>query len=424
MSIDAAEMIRELFERILSDPDDVSGVLADLDAELVSSGLVDADLTSVDISGIATDVLTNNGVTVAPINNIGNVVSTNGAGNTVSSASSSGGSSSASTASSGGSRGGNWNGGGAGGGAGGSAGGNGAAAVATMPPAPAEPSVVDIREFAGFLGQVAVQETTVVNQTLITETNNFDNRTTVVNDIDNRATNIDNGVDVNVGDIGEDGRVEIDLDTTNVNATGDGSVAAGDDVNNAATGERATVIDGDVQDSQLVSGDGAVATGDSSPVNTGTNSGQIGSFEDSNIAQGTGNQVNDLQDADISGAAGFGTGAVTNQEDVGNTNLDNVGNTNFDNVGNTTVTETDNSSVIDTNVDVADSFQDNSDNLDIDVADSFQDNSENVDVNVDADDSFQDNSADDFVDVAPSIPVIDVPPAPTTPIQPVPIDEP
>jgi hypothetical protein len=114
------------------------------------------------------------------------------------------------------------------------------------------------------------------------------------------STNIDNSVDVEVdGDVHGD----LDVETTNVNATGDGAVAAGDDVENAATGDGSQIIDGDNY-GNANTGDGAVqAYGDiEAPVNTG---------------EFTGVQAEEV-DADAS-VFNFGDGDVTN---IGQSTLD------------------------------------------------------------------------------------------------------
>jgi len=107
------------------------------------------------------------------------------------------------------------------------------------------------------------------------------------------STNIDNSVEVEVdGDVHGD----LEVETTNVNATGDGAVAAGDDVENAATGDGSQIIDGDNY-GNANTGDGAVqAYGDiNAPVNTG---------------EFTGVQADNI-DADNS-TFNFGDGDVTN----------------------------------------------------------------------------------------------------------------
>lgn len=108
------------------------------------------------------------------------------------------------------------------------------------------------------------------------------------------STNIDNSVEVEVdGDVHGD----LEVETTNVNATGDGAVAAGDDATGVATGDGAIAAGDDIEDSQLNTGDGAVQAGDdiNAPVNTG---------------EFTGVQADNLN-ADAS-TFNFGDGDVTN----------------------------------------------------------------------------------------------------------------
>jgi hypothetical protein len=125
------------------------------------------------------------------------------------------------------------------------------------------------------------------------------------------STNIDNSVDVEVdGDVHGD----LDVETTNVNATGDGAVAAGDDVENAATGDQSQIIDGDNY-GNANTGDGAVqAYGDiEAPVNTGTFTGVQADGDVDNTIVGDGNQAVQLEDSDVDASTfNFGDGDVTN----------------------------------------------------------------------------------------------------------------
>lgn len=129
------------------------------------------------------------------------------------------------------------------------------------------------------------------------------------------STNIDNSVDVDVdGDVHGD----IDLETTNVNATGDGAVAAGEDVENAVTGDDSVLVDGD--NSGLINtGDGAVqADGDiDAPVNTGEFTGiqnDDGTVE--NAVVGDDNQVAQVDGSADDSVFNFGDGDVTNFGDA------------------------------------------------------------------------------------------------------------
>lgn len=123
----------------------------------------------------------------------------------------------------------------------------------------------------------------------------------------------DNSTHVNLdGEFHDD----VEIDTTTVVASGEGAVAAGDDIGAAATGDGAFANDGHIDgDVQNVSGDGAVAVdgGSSGPIVTGDTSGVIadGNITDSNIAT-EGSTIND-QDTTA-------TGGGTAQGGVGNTN--------------------------------------------------------------------------------------------------------
>lgn len=146
-------------------------------------------------------------------------------------------------------------------------------------------------------------------------------------------TEIDNSINLEVGD---DFEGDIDIDSTNVNATGDGAVAAGHDVENVVTGEGGVLIDGENQ-GDIVTGDGAVqvnqgtieggvATG-AGAVATGQDSQNVigdgnqtvqadGSVDDSAINFGAG-QATAFGDADIDNSAiGLGDGDVSNISDI------------------------------------------------------------------------------------------------------------
>lgn len=168
------------------------------------------------------------------------------------------------------------------------------------------------------------------------------------------STNIDNSVDVEVdGDVHGD----LDVETTNVNATGDGAVAAGDDIENAATGDGAQIIDGD-NFGQANTGDGAVLAGDdiNAPVNTGTFTGVQADGDVENTVVGDGNQTAQVSgDADNS-VFNFGDGDVTN---FGDADIDDaavsVGGGDANNVSNNTV---DDGSAVSAGGDATGSFED------------------------------------------------------------------
>ena len=161
--------------------------------------------------------------------------------------------------------------------------------------------------------------------------------TEVVNNYgDTYITNEDNDVynDQSFnGTVIADGDVTFDNDI--VSASGDGAVAAGDDI----------------EDSNIVTGDDNVLG----------NNNQVGDG-----AFGAGSQVGDNTADDGSAIASNGSTAVGSQDD------NSTSNDNDDN--STTTTTTDNSTNTDVDVDIEDSFQANTE-------DSFQDNSE-TDTNV------------------------------------------
>lgn len=162
----------------------------------------------------------------------------------------------------------------------------------------------DVVQQLQYVTYAAYEGDTTITETLINQDN---------------STNIDNSVDV---DIDGDVHGDVDVDTTNVNAVGDGAIAAGDDVN-AAIGDGSQVIDGDNY-GQANTGDGAVLAEDiNAPVNTGVNTGIIADGDVENAVVGDHNQVNQVGDdaqgvvfGDNSGFAGgididSGGGAAT-----------------------------------------------------------------------------------------------------------------
>ena len=122
------------------------------------------------------------------------------------------------------------------------------------------------------------------------------------------STNIDNSVDVDV-----DGDFHGDIETSNVNATGDGAIAAGRDVENAATGDGAQVIDGD-NHGLANTGDGAVQAGGniSAPVNTGEFTGVQSTGPVENTVVGDHNQSAQVSGNADASTFNFGDGDVTN----------------------------------------------------------------------------------------------------------------
>jgi hypothetical protein len=141
------------------------------------------------------------------------------------------------------------------------------------------------------------------------QTINYYVTNTTTTNVDDRDTNVDSSQNVFVG---EDANIgSIDLDNETVTASGDGAVAAGEDVYGAATG------------------DGAVAAGDdiNAPVNTGTVEDSIladeSTFDDTVI--GDDNQViQDSTNAAIGGDVSDDDVNVDIDASGSNVNLENV----------------------------------------------------------------------------------------------------
>ncbi len=129
-------------------------------------------------------------------------------------------------------------------------------------------------------------------------------------------TNIDNSTNVKVdGDV--KGDLDIDLDVRNVNATGDGAVAAGEHIGAAATGAESLAIGGSSY-GNANTGDGAVVGSDisHSAVNTGTNTGVIAGGDVDKAVVGDGNQTVQVSGGLEGVAIGFGEGDTTNTSHV------------------------------------------------------------------------------------------------------------
>lgn len=171
--------------------------------------------------------------------------------------------------------------------------------VASPPPAGAPQGTHEVVQHLNYVTYATYEGDEQITQQLI----NYENY--------DYSTNIDNSVEVEVdGDVHGD----LEVETTNVNATGDGAVAAGDDVENAATGDGSQIIDGDNY-GNANTGDGAVqAYGDiEAPVNTGTFTGvqnDDGTVE--NAIVGDGNQAAQVSGNADNSTFNFGDGDVTN----------------------------------------------------------------------------------------------------------------
>jgi hypothetical protein len=185
-----------------------------------------------------------------------------------------------------------------------------------------------------------------------------ENNPTIINDIYqdySSRTDIDNSINLDLeGDLEGD----IDIDSTNVNATGDGAVAAGDDVENAVTGDGSVLVDGDnfgdvttgdgnvlndgVIEGGVATGAGAVATGQDSNAVVGDGNTAVqadGNIEDTSVISGdVGGDAVSIGDVDDASLA-FGDGAQSsNISDVDNTG--NIGQTTGDGVTNVDTTDT------------------------------------------------------------------------------------
>jgi hypothetical protein len=137
--------------------------------------------------------------------------------------------------------------------------------------------------------------------------------------ITQEITNIDQSTNTNLDIDGNvSGTITVDNDPTNIAATGDHSVAAGGDVNQAS-GDGSQIIDGD-NTGQANTGDGAVQVGgpNDGVINTGTNTGIQNTGTVDNAIVGDHNQA--VQgDGSHEGPINFGDGA--NVADLGHATL-------------------------------------------------------------------------------------------------------
>ncbi len=309
-----------------------------------------------------------------------------------------------------------------------SAGGSGAAAPGAAS-APPPPPPMDPAEGYTEL-DAAVQQIVYVSNI----TNN--NTTNNVTNIDDRDTFEDNDtvVDSSVNQtILANGDVNQDFDTT---IAGEEGIAVAGNVNDAnlVTGDNDGVIADDITDSNVVAGDnfgvsgdveGSAVIGDGNQTQTlvdsdgnvigdenatgdGSNTGDGNAFgagsnagdgntstfvngnNDGVVANGTGGDVNVIEDSTV-GAAGFGSGAVTNTVD------------------NSTTDNSDHSIDNSDNSDNSDHSVDNSDNSDNSVDNSTTDNSDNsIDNSIDT--TFDvDTTVDASIDIGDNADVTDSP---------------
>jgi len=217
--------------------------------------------------------------------------------------------------------------------------GPGAAPSAPPPAPPVDPSLP--------VGQ-AIEQT--INYYVSNTTNTY---------VDDRDTNIDNSVNTQVI-AGDGAEIDLDIDSENVSAVGDGAVAGGGDVSGVATGDGAIAVGDDV--------DGVLNTG----VNTGVMA-DDSTFE-GNVVVGDGNEV-------VSDSTNVATGGGSVSDDdidfqnSGHADLDNVnfgqGNTVSDDDTTTDSYNTSDSYNTTDSHNTSDSFNSDDDGFDLDIQDSF-----------------------------------------------------
>jgi len=152
-------------------------------------------------------------------------------------------------------------------------------------------------------------EQVVQHLTYVTQVTNDND---IINEIVDQSTNIE---------VGDDFDGNIDVDSNNAFADGDGAVAVGeaDDVN-AATGDQSQAVQDSTIGTNQVNSDGSVAAGGDidAPVVLGPNTGIVadGDVEDSIVGNNNSQQANDVDvDGDNDGVINFGGGPVTNIND-------------------------------------------------------------------------------------------------------------
>lgn len=242
MAVDAYEALKQFIEQLISDPQAAAQYAEDPYGTLAAQGITDNDLTGLDVRQVAGDAA--QGIGVAPETREALQEYCGG--------------------------------------------GYPAPDYPVHPPAPGEHYPQPVDEIVQHLNYITY--TTYEGDEYITQT------ITQVNQEIDQSTNIDNSTTVDV-----DGNVhgDIDVDATNANALDGGIAGAGSgdvigstghgDVN-AATGDRAQVIDGDNY-GQANTGDGAVQVGgyNDGPINTGENTGIVG--DDNQAVIGDHNQT-------------------------------------------------------------------------------------------------------------------------------------
>lgn len=268
------------------------------------------------------------------------------------------------------------------------------AAAAPPPPPPAPVTMETIQQTVNNYVTEVYQTNETINQNITDNSRHF---------------NVDIEGEVH-------GDVEIIDESNNVTAAGDGAVAAGDDASGVATGDAAVAAGRDIEDSNIASGDGAVAFDgeNSGVVNTGSNEGIISQGSADGAVVGDGNTVNNVDgdgntigdgnvaiggdgvvgdgNATIQGSddvtAGFGSGDTANFEGANIGGGD--GDTQISFGGGSNATQ-DNDTTIDNSI--SDSFNDQSTNTNI-VTDNSTNDSFNTEDSFNNEDSF--NTEDSF----------------------------
>jgi hypothetical protein len=198
------------------------------------------------------------------------------------------------------------------------------------------------------------------------------------NYVDDRDTTVDNSINQQIDTGGGDFDQNIDIDSTV--ASGDGAVAAGDDIEDStiATGDGNTIGDGNVTGDDNTVGDGNtdvnVDGGGSAIVGDG-NQAVVGNGNTSSFGDGDATSAEIDGDVNVDDGSSFAIG--------GSSSVDSSDHSDDD-------TYTDNSdNSVEDSFNSTSSFEDNSDNS---TNDSFNDNSSQSDYDSD-DDSYTDNSS-------------------------------
>ncbi|MGY1704290.1 IniB N-terminal domain-containing protein [Geodermatophilus sp. SYSU D00697] len=180
---------------------------------------------------------------------------------------------------------------------------------------------------------------------------------------------------------------DVDGDVTQID--NEGGIVAGDDVEDVTIDNSDNSVNDSYNDSYDVSGDGNAVGRDNdvdTEIDTDIDVENSGNTQngDGNVA-GNGNDTDNSTDVEVDVEDSF-------NEDNSDNSVNDSGNDNSDNSVNDS--GNDNSTTTTTEVEVEDSFNDNSTDVDVDVEDSFQDNSDDdgVDDSLNGNELTQDNS--------------------------------